>query len=216
MLQPLFPWWDKSCIAPEPTRSTGARPSEWSRPAQPPRSGCLDRLGSGRATIASYALAACRVFGRAAAHQMWSPRRPPISPAPALSEEARRGGYRDACSIARSHARTIGRVFDTPPRDTRSPDWARDRPALPADPALPVEHGPKAPRADLCALRRVRGLGVMLRMCPELPRRSGRQLCQSHSNANSCVEAKWRRGVGRHARQSGGGILRSDKHLSLP
>jgi len=34
----------------------------------------------------------------------------------------------------------------------------------------------------------------MLHMRPEQPRRSGSQLCQSHSNANSCVEAKWRRG----------------------
>ncbi len=51
------------------------------------------------------------------------------------------GGYRDACSIARS-LRGLLDACSIPRRGQPDPiDRARDRPALPADPALPVEHG---------------------------------------------------------------------------
>ena len=42
---------------------------------------------------------------------------------PLCRRSRRRGAYRDACSIARSEARTIGRVFDTPPRAPQRLVW---------------------------------------------------------------------------------------------
>jgi hypothetical protein len=53
--------------------------------------------------------------------------------------EGDRGAYRDACSIARSEARTIGRVFDTPPSP---PEGRLTGSAQPADPVPPVEPPP--------------------------------------------------------------------------
>ena len=118
---------------------------------------------------------------------------------------ARRGGYRDACSIARS-LRGLLDACSIPRRGHPIPDGACDRPALPADPVPPVEHrGPPA---------------AARRPVPEQDRRadSARQgrACQSEGTAQEppalpvhtameiAVWAKWRRGVGRQARQSGG------------
>jgi hypothetical protein len=59
--------------------------------------------------------------------------------------EPRRGGYRDACSIARSLRGLLDACSIPRPRATPSPDGACDRPALPADHPPPVEHrGPPA------------------------------------------------------------------------
>ena len=53
----------------------------------------------------------------------------------------------------------------------------------------------------------------MLHDSPEQPRGSGRQLRRFAQLGRLAVRAEWRRGVGRQARQSGGGILLSHKHF---
>jgi hypothetical protein len=145
---------------------------------------------------------------------MRSPRRPPPPPPPLCRRERAEGGYRDACPIALPDYWTRVRypAEGNPDRQI----GARDRPALPADPAPPVEHGARRRRAQTWKPRRgVRSWRHAMH-APGATTRERRQFCQSHSNGNSWVEAKWRRGVGRHARQSGGGILRNDKNLSFP
>ena len=76
----------------------------------------------------------------------------PVFPAPALSEGARRGGYRDACSIARSAARTIGRVFDTSSEGYPIPRWGARPPGAAGRPPA-ASRAPRLPRprsADRC------------------------------------------------------------------
>jgi hypothetical protein len=132
-----------------------ARPSERSRPAQPPRSGCLDRLGSGRATPPVYRLArACRASAA---------KRPPTCgrlgdlrflPPPLCRRERADGGYRDACSIARS-LRGLLDACSIPRRGLPRPETGRAtvRRCRPT-PRCQSSTAPKAPRADLSALRR--------------------------------------------------------------
>jgi hypothetical protein len=69
-------------------------------------------------------------------------------------------------------------MFDYPAEGTRR---VRVGTAQPADPAPPVEAGPG--RAETAHSKGMRRIGVMLHGAPEQPRRSGRQLCQTHSFA---------------------------------
>ena len=131
-----------------------ARPSEGSRPAKPPRSGCLDRLGSGRATPAVYRLGAALFPPRRGDKNVVASGDLRFLPPPLCRRERAEGGYRDACSIARSAARTIGRVFDTPPREPdRQIGRVTVRRCRPT-PRRQSSTAPSAPRADLSALRR--------------------------------------------------------------
>jgi hypothetical protein len=96
-------------------------------------------------------------------------------------------------------ARTIGRVFDYSAEGT--PLGGARRPASPADPVPPVEHhGLLRPGAQT-ALLDGQPAGAN---APPAEQRGSRQLCQTHRPPRRMCEAKWRRGVGRQARQSGG------------
>jgi hypothetical protein len=112
----------------------------------PPRRGRLDGRLIRRATLTGLRLRAGPSLSRPARRSLTRTRlrRVPshsCSSPPLCRRERRRGGYRDACSIARS-LRGLLDACSIPRRGQPDrPDRARDRPALPADPALPVEHG---------------------------------------------------------------------------
>ena len=142
----------------EPTRErVRAASAGQGRPTSAARSaGRLDRRLIRRATL--------RVFGSEHASE-FRPAPPvidlcspvaifvvPVFSAPALSEGARRGGYRDACSIARSVARTIGRVFDTPSEGHPIPRWGARPPGAAGRPPA-ASRAPRLPKprsADRC------------------------------------------------------------------
>ena len=144
---------------------------------------------------------------------------PHLSSSPRICRrESRRGGYRDACSIARSLRGLLNACSIPRPRATPSPDGACDRPALPADHPPPVEHrGPPAaarrpvPEQD----RRADNARHRPSLAVRREQRRSRRFAISHSRAIA-VWAKWRRVVGRHARQIRGELVRCDKYLSLP
>jgi hypothetical protein len=84
-------------------------------------------------------------------------------------------------------------MYDYPAEGT--PPWGARRPASPADPVPPVEHhdpkvGERRPRSKQGQPR--------VQMHPRLNSEG------AASFASRLCEAKWRRGVGRQARQSGG------------
>ena len=111
-------------------------------------------------------------------------------------------------------ARTIGRVFDTPPRAPEGRATVRRcRPTTRRQSSTAV---PRPRRADRCPSK-TEGLTVRGKDEPASPKgqRRSRRFAISHSLAIA-VWAKWRRVVGRHARQIRGELVRCDKYLSLP
>ena len=131
--------------------------------------------------------------------------------------ESRRGGYRDACSIARSlrgllDACSIPRPRAPHPQMGRA-TVRRCRPTTRRQSSTAVL---RPRRADRCPSK-TEGLTVPGKDEPGSPKgqRRSRRFAISHSRAIA-VWAKWRRVVGRHARQIRGELVRSDKHLSLP
>jgi hypothetical protein len=109
-LPPHSPWWDTGCIPPGADAFTRARRKRQSRSA-----GC-GRLGRGRLDGRAIRRATLRVPARLVLLCFGPPRDSsrglyrlprgshfgPVFSAPALSETRTAGGYRDACSIARS------------------------------------------------------------------------------------------------------------------
>jgi hypothetical protein len=91
-----------------------------------------------------------------------------LCPLPPLCRRSwRRGGYRDACSIARSGAR--GRVFDTPPR---GPFGAPDRPACRPTPCRQLRPRPWPLRSRPA---RFRGGAQVVRHAPWRPQATTRE-----------------------------------------
>ena len=115
---------------------------------------------------------------------------------PRFVGDAHRRRVSDVFNSPEHPARTIGRVPTTPPR---APLWGARRPAPPADPVPPVEHRSSAGRRPRSKLGQSAGASA-----PPAEQRGSRQLCQTHRPPWRMCEAKWRRGVGRQARQSGG------------
>ena len=184
--------------------------------------GCLDRRLIRRATLTCLRLRGCvSIPTGLPVHHWCSPVASSIAPefiAPDLSEGVTPMRVSRRVFNSPQPARTIGRVFDTPSEGTPSPDGACDRPALPADHPPPVEHrGPPAaarrpvPEQD----RRADNARHRPSLAVRREQRRSRRFAISHSLAIA-VWAKWRRVVGRHARQIRGELVRSDKHLSLP
>jgi hypothetical protein len=125
--------------------------------------------------------------------------------APALSEvTAPSGGSR----------RVSGRVFNSPQRSVDY--WTRVR--YSAEPTLrtpgPIRRCRPTPCRQSSPARRERDRALQQNekvrrhatRQPELPRGSARQLRHFAQLGRLAVRAEWRRGVGRQARQSGGGI----------
>ena len=122
--------------------------------------------------------------------------------APALSETRTEGGYR-TCSIARSTARTIGRVRlprRGNPNGVRVVRRCRPTPRRQSSTTIPG--GPGSWRADLASTEARRGAKYGTYVQSEGTAKEPPAL-RSHGMAIA-VWAKWRRGVGRQARQSGG------------
>ena len=94
--------------------------------------------------------------------------------------------------------RTIVTCSTTPPREP--PLWGARRPAPPADPVPPVEHhDPRGvERRPRSKLGQTAGA-----MAPPAEQRGSRQLFNRTALPIGCAE-KWRRGVGRQARQKPG------------
>lgn len=131
-------------------------------------------------------------------------------PAPALSEGTRRGGYRDACSIARSlrgllDACSIPRRG--PPQRGAWPPGDAGRPRAASQAPPPPDGGAQT------ACSPGAGRGLRQSQVPDGPRGSAASFARLTGRQSLC-EAKWRRGVGRQARQSGGGIVLSFKRFS--
>ena len=118
--------------------------------------------------------------------------------APALSEVMAPRRYFDVCSIARSQRELLDVRY--PAEGTRR---APDRPAQPADPVPPVEPPPGEGR-DRAPLRgaKVRRHATWRLRATARERRQLRPFCTAWTIG--CA-AEWRRGVGRQARQGGGG-----------
>ena len=121
--------------------------------------------------------------------------------APALSEVTAPRRYRDVCSIARSLRGTIGRMFDNPPRVPEGRLTVRCSRPTPCRQSSPLPGEGRDPAL-------VRGAKVRRHATwrPRATTRERRQLRHFAQLGRLAVQAEWRRGVGRQARQGGGGI----------
>jgi hypothetical protein len=117
-----------------------------------------------------------------------------LRPPPLCRRSRRRGGYRDACSIARSSARTIGRVFDTPLRAPQMISWGARPPGAAGRPRA-ASRAPARRRARPRAPAGCEGK-ASCSMTPQATTRERRQLCQTHSLVNGCVRQSGGAGSG--------------------
>jgi hypothetical protein len=218
------PGEDAGHIPPEPTHScVRAASGGQGRPGSAARvAGCLDRRLIRRATLTCLRLRGrVSMFTGLPVHHLCSPVASSMTPeffAPDLSEGARRGGYRDACSIARSPCEDYWTRVRYPVRGHPIPRWGV-RPSGVAGRPPAASRAPRSPRprrADRCP-KQTEGLTECRKAESGSPKgqRRSRRFAISHSMAIA-VWAKWRRVVGRHARQIRGELVRCDKYLSLP